>query len=118
MQHDAMEPRLQNWGAFRHSMHFLHFSPWKYPQNVSRRDATSVHTPIPSKISVQAGGVTHMRTQKLGAFRPCWHLVTVQTRGVGLGCDMHSVVVPFHKALKRQDFFHTLQYGTQARLQN
>ena len=85
MQHDATEARLQNWGAFRYSMHFLRFSSWKYPENISRRNATSVRTPILSKIGVRAGGVTHTRTQKLGAFRPCWHIVTVQTRGVGLG---------------------------------
>ena len=55
-QHDATEARLQNWGAFRQSMHFLRFSPWKYPEKVSRRDATCVRTPIPSKIGVRAGG--------------------------------------------------------------
>ena len=55
-QHDATEARLQNWGAFGHSMHFLRFPPWKYPEKVSRRDATSVRTPIPSKIGVRAGG--------------------------------------------------------------
>ena len=30
-------------------------------------------------------GVTHTRTQKVGVFRPCWHIVTVQTWGVGQG---------------------------------